>query len=190
MAQQIIRDTERDLGVNCLGLFASCLTIQCSFHPSLSLTPPSLTRCVPSKVMDANWGSGDPRAHLKLPDWDRISYDDHNCSSSAFRLVIEPANNFVRSPREDAQWMVHGQNATREGYLEYLCSNTRPSTSFELARSEATHLTIVTRCPQRTWDLHPSLLENSRYRPGGEDCSIRRVMARNPSSQISPKRRY
>ncbi|GAA5829993.1 hypothetical protein JCM3766R1_006732 [Sporobolomyces carnicolor] len=84
MAQQIIRDTERDLGVNCLGLFASCLTIQ---------------------FMDTNWGSGDPRAHLKLPDWDRISYDDHNY----------------------AQWMVHGQNATREGYLEYLCSNTRPT---------------------------------------------------------------
>ncbi|GAA5983917.1 hypothetical protein JCM5350_001790 [Sporobolomyces pararoseus] len=81
-AQQVIRDTEKNLGINCLGLFSSCLTIQ---------------------FMDEKWGSGDPRSHLKLPSYDNLAYDDHNY----------------------AQWMVYGSNATREGYLEYLCTNTR-----------------------------------------------------------------
>lgn len=56
-------------------------------------------------VMDEKWGSGDPRSHLKLPSYDNLAYDDHNY----------------------AQWMVYGSNATREGYLEYLCTNTRSS---------------------------------------------------------------
>lgn len=35
-AQQVIRDTEKNLGINCLGLFSSCLTIQCAIFPSLA----------------------------------------------------------------------------------------------------------------------------------------------------------
>jgi hypothetical protein len=55
--------------------------------------------------MDTLWGSGAPDAHLNLPKWDHLAYDDHNY----------------------AQWMVYGSNTTREGYLEYLCTNTRSS---------------------------------------------------------------
>ncbi|GAA6059000.1 hypothetical protein JCM10212_001710 [Sporobolomyces blumeae] len=83
-AQKAIRDVELDLGVNCLGVFPGCLTIQ---------------------FMDTNWGSGDPTEHLHLKDWDHLAYDDHSY----------------------AQWMVHGENRTREGYLEYVCTNTRPT---------------------------------------------------------------
>ncbi|GAA5926916.1 glycoside hydrolase family 5 protein [Sporobolomyces koalae] len=80
MAQQAIRDAERQLGVTCLGIFPDCLAIQ---------------------FMSTSWGSGDPSQHLKLPDWDHIAYDDHNYAG----FIVK--------------------NATREAYLEYLCTNNR-----------------------------------------------------------------
>ncbi|GAA6014031.1 hypothetical protein JCM11491_003494 [Sporobolomyces phaffii] len=74
-AQQVVRDAEKELGVNCLGYFPDCLTLL---------------------FMDTAWGSGSPELHLKTPDYDHVAYDSHTY----------------------AQWLV--QNATREGYLEYL----------------------------------------------------------------------
>ncbi|GAA5888583.1 hypothetical protein JCM6882_009005 [Rhodosporidiobolus microsporus] len=52
-------------------------------------------------IMDKAWGSGDPTKSIDTSD--RVVYDDHNY----------------------AQWIVDESERTRDGYLKYLCTNTR-----------------------------------------------------------------
>ncbi|GAA5850009.1 hypothetical protein JCM9279_004882 [Rhodotorula babjevae] len=53
------------------------------------------------EIMATTWGAGDPTT--SIDNSDRVSFDDHNY----------------------AQWIVDDADRTREGYLRYLCTNTR-----------------------------------------------------------------
>ncbi|BGP49638.1 hypothetical protein JCM10450v2_005540 [Rhodotorula kratochvilovae] len=55
----------------------------------------------PRDYMATTWGAGDPTTSIDISD--RVAYDDHNY----------------------AQWIVAESDRTREGYLKYLCTNTR-----------------------------------------------------------------
>ncbi|GAA5888590.1 hypothetical protein JCM6882_009008 [Rhodosporidiobolus microsporus] len=57
--------------------------------------------CLSIQFMDDWWGSGNPIKEIDTSD--RVAYDDHNY----------------------AQWNVPATERTREGYLEYLCTNKR-----------------------------------------------------------------
>ncbi|GAA6044344.1 hypothetical protein JCM8097_004580 [Rhodosporidiobolus ruineniae] len=57
--------------------------------------------CLAIQFMDKHWGSGDPSVSIDTSD--HIAYDDHNY----------------------AQWIVSETNRTRDGYLSYICTNTR-----------------------------------------------------------------
>ncbi|GAA5932473.1 hypothetical protein JCM10213_005328 [Rhodosporidiobolus nylandii] len=74
--------------------------------------------CLTIQFMDDWWGSGHPSSYIDTSD--RVAYDDHNY----------------------AQWIVPESQRTREGYLRYVCTNSRPTDMYPLITGEWSLSTI------------------------------------------------
>ncbi|GAA6016227.1 hypothetical protein JCM10207_000437 [Rhodosporidiobolus poonsookiae] len=76
------------------------------------------SECLVIQFMDNSWGSGNPSKHINTTD--HIMFDDHNY----------------------VQWIVDESDQTREGYLDYVNSNTRSTDTWPVIIGEWSLSTI------------------------------------------------